>query len=60
MLEYLFYGVCDFTANTITGDESDLIELDQSCAHPKDRHDEARTVYTPPYLVGSWKNRFNK
>jgi hypothetical protein len=49
MLEDLFDRVCDFTTNTIAGYEGNLNTLN---IRPYPRVD-SRTVYTPPYLVGS-------
>ena len=50
-LEDFFDGFCDFLANTITRDESHL-----SIMRSREMRTVAvLTVYTPPYLVGSWK-----
>ena len=50
-LEYFFDRFCDFLTNPITRNKSHL-----NIMRSRDLRMEAvLTVYTPPYLVGSWK-----
>ena len=51
ILEYLFDRLCDFLTNPITRNKSHL-----NIMRSRDlRMVAVLTVYTPPYLVGSWK-----
>ena len=50
-LEDLFDRVCDFFTNSITRDKGDL-NIMRNWGR---RMEAVLTVYTPPYLVGSWK-----
>lgn len=49
VLEDLLDRICNFCADSVSGDEGNLLLVIRACSEQSIRY--IRTVYTPPYLV---------